>query len=323
MPAPSPTRAEVAGYDLSPEMVAFFFARERLRPVGGRVWVGEMSGFGAAGPLRRGDQPGQLDRYLRRGRDRGAPRADGRRASAPAGSTSCSSPTAASPRAGPARPLVPSCRRHRNDTALGGRARTRRRAAPTSTAASRRRRGRAAGVRRGPRPALLDPRGRDAPARRLAARLDAVYWDNFEEFPLEDYRMGEHGNLYHVLRREKPRWPRRSPRWPRPASRAAPSGLGAPGVQDAPADRRPGGLEAQPPARARPGFPGGPGASRSRPRGQGLELPEVGTQILVPRVAEIGAQQRRIHPMRAGDQAVAVGVAARHRLEHRAGGRRG
>jgi len=31
--------------------------------------------------------------------------------------------------------------------------------------------------------------------------LDAVYWDNFEEFPLEDYRMGEHGNLYHALRR--------------------------------------------------------------------------------------------------------------------------
>ena len=31
--------------------------------------------------------------------------------------------------------------------------------------------------------------------------LAAVYWDRFEEFPLEDYRMGEHGNLYHVLRR--------------------------------------------------------------------------------------------------------------------------
>ncbi|HYJ34258.1 MAG TPA: methyltransferase domain-containing protein [Candidatus Binatia bacterium] len=32
--------------------------------------------------------------------------------------------------------------------------------------------------------------------------LDAIYWDNFEEFPLEDYRVGEHGNLYHVLRRK-------------------------------------------------------------------------------------------------------------------------
>ena len=31
--------------------------------------------------------------------------------------------------------------------------------------------------------------------------LAAIYWDRFEEFPLEDYRMGEHGNLYHVLRR--------------------------------------------------------------------------------------------------------------------------
>jgi SAM-dependent methyltransferase len=31
--------------------------------------------------------------------------------------------------------------------------------------------------------------------------LAAIYWDRFEEFPLEDYRIGEHGNLYHVLRR--------------------------------------------------------------------------------------------------------------------------
>lgn len=31
--------------------------------------------------------------------------------------------------------------------------------------------------------------------------LEAIYWDNFEEFPREDYRIGEHGNLYHVLRR--------------------------------------------------------------------------------------------------------------------------
>lgn len=32
-------------------------------------------------------------------------------------------------------------------------------------------------------------------------RLEAIYWDRFEEFPREDYRMGEHGNLYHVLKR--------------------------------------------------------------------------------------------------------------------------
>jgi SAM-dependent methyltransferase len=32
--------------------------------------------------------------------------------------------------------------------------------------------------------------------------LDAVYRDCFEEFPIEDYRMGEHGNLYHVLRKK-------------------------------------------------------------------------------------------------------------------------
>jgi SAM-dependent methyltransferase len=31
--------------------------------------------------------------------------------------------------------------------------------------------------------------------------LEAIYWDRFEEFPLEDYRMGEFGNLYHVLKR--------------------------------------------------------------------------------------------------------------------------
>lgn len=31
--------------------------------------------------------------------------------------------------------------------------------------------------------------------------LHAIYWDRFEEFPIEDYRIGEHGNLYHVLRR--------------------------------------------------------------------------------------------------------------------------
>ena len=32
-------------------------------------------------------------------------------------------------------------------------------------------------------------------------RLVAVYWDRFEEFPLEWKRYGEHGNLYHVLQR--------------------------------------------------------------------------------------------------------------------------
>lgn len=32
-------------------------------------------------------------------------------------------------------------------------------------------------------------------------RLEAIYWDRFEEFPREDYRIGEFGNLYHVLKR--------------------------------------------------------------------------------------------------------------------------
>jgi hypothetical protein len=32
-------------------------------------------------------------------------------------------------------------------------------------------------------------------------RLDAIYWDRFEPFPLEWRRYGEHGNLYHVLAR--------------------------------------------------------------------------------------------------------------------------
>jgi SAM-dependent methyltransferase len=32
-------------------------------------------------------------------------------------------------------------------------------------------------------------------------RLEALYWDRFEPFPLEWKRYGEHGNLYHVLRR--------------------------------------------------------------------------------------------------------------------------
>jgi SAM-dependent methyltransferase len=31
--------------------------------------------------------------------------------------------------------------------------------------------------------------------------LAAIYWDRFEEFPIEDYRIGEFGNLYHVLKR--------------------------------------------------------------------------------------------------------------------------
>ena len=31
--------------------------------------------------------------------------------------------------------------------------------------------------------------------------LEAIYWDRFEEFPIEDYRIGEFGNLYHVLKR--------------------------------------------------------------------------------------------------------------------------
>lgn len=31
--------------------------------------------------------------------------------------------------------------------------------------------------------------------------LEAVYWDRFEEFPLEEPRIGEYGNLYHVLKR--------------------------------------------------------------------------------------------------------------------------
>jgi len=30
--------------------------------------------------------------------------------------------------------------------------------------------------------------------------LEAIYWDRFEEFPIEDYRIGEFGNLYHVLK---------------------------------------------------------------------------------------------------------------------------
>jgi SAM-dependent methyltransferase len=32
-------------------------------------------------------------------------------------------------------------------------------------------------------------------------RLAALYWDRFEEFPLDWKRYGEHGNLYHVLER--------------------------------------------------------------------------------------------------------------------------
>ena len=32
-------------------------------------------------------------------------------------------------------------------------------------------------------------------------RLEAVYWDRFEPFPLDWKRYGEHGNLYHVLAR--------------------------------------------------------------------------------------------------------------------------
>jgi SAM-dependent methyltransferase len=34
-------------------------------------------------------------------------------------------------------------------------------------------------------------------------RLEAIYWDRFEEFPIEDYRIGEYGNLYHVLVRKE------------------------------------------------------------------------------------------------------------------------
>ena len=34
-------------------------------------------------------------------------------------------------------------------------------------------------------------------------RLEALYWDRFEEFPIEEYRMGEYGNLYHVLVRKE------------------------------------------------------------------------------------------------------------------------
>ena len=79
--APRPRRPGLRGRRLRPE------SRDgRLRPgtppPRGRPRLGRGDErLRAAGPLRRGDQPGQLDRIpLGRGRDRGAPRADGRRA---------------------------------------------------------------------------------------------------------------------------------------------------------------------------------------------------------------------------------------------------
>jgi len=41
----------------------------------------------------------------------------------------------------------------------------------------------------------------DSIVRRSPFTLEAIYWDRFEEFPIEDYRIGEFGNLYHVLKR--------------------------------------------------------------------------------------------------------------------------
>jgi len=193
---------EVAGYDLSPEMVAF--ARERLRPVGGRAWVGEMSAF---------EPPGLFDAAINLVNSIGylleedaiaahLERMGG--ALRPGGIYVVQFSYGGEPpelaRFGP-------WSHHAGDigtTLLWEVVRedeTARRSYQHCRITARRGKER----RVFDEDHVLRYWTHEDVTRLLDAspfRLDAVYWDNFEEFPLEDYRMGEHGNLYHVLRRE-------------------------------------------------------------------------------------------------------------------------
>ena len=192
---------DVAGYDLSPAMTAF--ARERLRPVGGEVWLGEMSafqpphGFDAAinlvnsiGYLLEDDAvAGHLERIGSALRPGGIYVAQFSYGGEP--------PELA--RFGPW-----GNRGGDLSTTLLWEVLREDEAARRSYQHCR------ITARRGKERHVIDEEHvlrywTHEDVTRFVAdspfTLDAVYWDNFEEFPLEDYRMGEHGNLYHVLRR--------------------------------------------------------------------------------------------------------------------------
>jgi SAM-dependent methyltransferase len=192
---------EVAGYDMSMEMTAF--ARERLRPVGGTVWTGEMSTFAppqvfdaalnlvnSIGYLLEEDAiAAHLDRI-------GA-------ALRPGGIYIAQFSYGGEP---PEQARFGPWGNRGGDlaTTLLWEVLREDEAARRSYQHCR------ITARRGKERHVIDEEHvlrywtHEDVTRLVAASpftLDAVYWDCFEEFPLEDYRMGEHGNLYHVLRR--------------------------------------------------------------------------------------------------------------------------
>jgi len=194
----------VAGYDLSAEMVAF--ASSRLRPKGGDAWLGEMSAFRPPSPPAPFDAAINLVNsigYLLDDASMAAHLARTAEALRPGGiyvtQFSYGGEPAELARFGPW-----GNRRDDLSTTLlwevvGEDAIAKRSHQHCRITA---RRGR---VRR-----VIDERhvlrywtheDVDRIVRESPFALDAIYWDRFEEFPIEDYRIGEFGNLYHVLKR--------------------------------------------------------------------------------------------------------------------------
>jgi SAM-dependent methyltransferase len=193
---------EVAGYDLSAEMVAF--ARERLRPVGGTVWQGEMSAF---------RPPGVFDAALNLVNSIGYLLEDDAIASH-------LERMGAALREGGLYVAQFSYGGEPPELARFGPWGNRSGDLSTTllwevvredAAAKRSYQHCRITARRGKERRLFDEDHvlrywtHEDVTRLLEGSpfvLDAVYWDCFEEFPVDDYRMGEHGNLYHVLRRK-------------------------------------------------------------------------------------------------------------------------
>jgi SAM-dependent methyltransferase len=194
----------VAGYDRSPEMVAF--AAARLRAHGGEAWRGEMSDFRPPSPPAPFDAAVNLVNSIGYLLDDAALRGHLER-------------TAEALRRGGIYLVQLSYGGEPADLARFGPWGNRRNDLSTSLvwevvredAAARRsfQRCRITARKRSERRVIEEDHvlrywtheDVDRVVEESPFRLTAIYWDRFEEFPLEEYRMGEYGNLYHILKR--------------------------------------------------------------------------------------------------------------------------
>jgi SAM-dependent methyltransferase len=196
---------EVAGYDLSPAMVDF--ARARLRPVGGRVWRGDMAAFTPPGRFDAAWNPVNSIGYLLEDEPFLAHLERIGEALRPGGIYVAQFSYGGEPK---------ELSRFGPWGNRGGDLSTTLLWEVVREDAAKKRSYQHCRItaRRGQETRVIEEdhvlrywthEDVDRLIDQSPFELEAIYWDRFEEFPREDYRMGEHGNLYHVFRRRPKR----------------------------------------------------------------------------------------------------------------------